>query len=218
MPGIDFLQNSGFDFQMLIFYANVIPVFIPLISMSFAFIVALRLFMHLEPGMVCELEDTCFRCHLLYGMSLGTIIFSFIFIVREFFSYAMYADLLMHKHSLECLTNLMTKTGIFVFLSWLCLKGKECLMSNCLHKSKLEKKHTDLSFGFASIVSGGTCSCMCYPSKDENIEFKSGYDHVKENKRRISRKKQFVHAAALNSRERRCPSYLSTSGSNEKIH
>lgn len=213
MPGIDFLQNSGVDIFMLSFYSNMIPVFIPFIAMAFAFIAGMRLFLFLEPDMVCELEDTCFRCHLLYGMSLGTMIISTVFILKDILSIAIYSEMLTHKHSLECVSNLMIKSGIFAFLSWMCIKGKECLLSNCMHKNKKkeELKTGKTSFQnkdviFASNLGIKTCKGMCYPVSSSD---KSPYNY---NGKNIADEKVFIGAAHIKSgkhaHQKKCPSYL----------
>lgn len=213
MPEIDFLQNSGVDFVMLSFYSNMIPVFIPFIAIVFAFIAGMRLFLFLEPDMVCELEDTCFRCHLLYGMSLGTMILATVFVLKDILSIAIYAEMLTHKHSLECVSNLMIKTGVFAFLTWMCIKGKECLLSICMHKNKKKEEFknsknglTDDGIIFTSNLGIRTCKGMCYPvSGGERVH--AGYQE-----KILVDEKVFIGAAHMKSgkhaHQKKCPSYL----------
>lgn len=150
---------------------NALPLFIPGIAMMVSIFFSIKLFSRLKPGLVCDFSDQCDRCDLLYGLSIGVFVFSFIFIIKEISLYAQiyYDDKLMSRTSdMQVLVSSFMRSAIFLFFSWLCFKGKMCMHSNYLYKSEKTKKiktNTRSSNISSGVFIGGAvvCSNSCEP-------------------------------------------------------
>ena len=165
---------------------------LPVLCMLASVITGLMLFSKLKPGLVCELEDSCFRCQLLYGIAIGSIVLGSVSIIKDIIYFAQNAIISMHIHNYECLSSMTIKIGLFSFLSWLCIKGRSCLISNCSYKDLVEPINSANSNQRRSLL--GVCSPACAIMASEALSYRQ-IDKVylkKETKNNKDNKRFFV--------------------------
>lgn len=168
MPLLESKSTIALDF---------IPFILPVICMVTAIITGLMLFSRLKPGFVCELEDSCFRCHLLYGIAIGSIVLGFVSTIKELIYFAQNTISNTHIHSYECMSSMAIKIGLFSFLSWLCIKGRDCLISNCSYKEILDPMSKRDGQGRKSLL--GVCTPACAIIAQEAVLYQKSDARVK---------------------------------------
>lgn len=164
-----------------------LPFILPVICMVAAIITGLMLFSRLKPGLVCELEDSCFRCHLLYGIAIGSIVLGFVSIIKELIYFAQNTISNTHIHSYECMSSMAIKIGLFSFLSWLCTKGRDCLVSNCSYKEILEPRNNGDGQNRKSLL--GVCTPACAIMAQEVVSYQRNDTDIKNKEKKPVRSK-----------------------------
>lgn len=123
--------------------AKIVPFLslVPIVLAIYAIIQGARLSLRLKPGMVCSATTCCERCQILYGLEIGTVVISLVYLIAKvkWFVMSDYADIA----TLDGMSWIAIESSIMGFLGYLCRRGLECLSVHCdpNHEcSKLKKK------------------------------------------------------------------------------
>lgn len=166
MAGNEHIAESMTVFSMMI------P-FVPIICMIIAFVFSVRLLNGIKPGDVCDLDNGCYRCDLLYNMSAGVAFFSVIYLMLEIAALFRGIPMFAHiTHTFNCLSIMLVKSSVFLFMAYICKKGKTCLVANCLHKKKKSESKSQKKSSFPAIGDSiiSECGAMCYPCEQEKLK------------------------------------------------
>jgi hypothetical protein len=102
---------------------------IPIALAIYALIQGARLSLKLKPGMVCQATTCCERCQILYGLEIGTVVLSLVYIIAK-------AKWIANGNfekiaSMDEMSWIAFEAAVMGFLGYLCRRGLECLSVHC---------------------------------------------------------------------------------------